>query len=146
MVNVKRSIEGVTGGVVLLFLTIYSYFMFEALSAIMVITAMKAIYWVGLISVWGLSVFLTPFLMITEGKGSWLNVGKGFVFFVGGSVISAIVYYVGGGIADVMNSFLVLAGQITWLMIFAIWILLMVILPSYQVVKGSLVNNGEQNE
>ena len=141
MANIKRSIEGIVGGLVLLILSIYSSFMITAFSNIMPIASLKAIFWSGFISIWVLGVIVTPIMMIIQGQGNWLAVGKSFVMFVGGSLISVMLYYIGGGIADIFSSFLLLAGQITWLMLYAVWIFLMILLPSYTIIKPNIMEN-----
>jgi hypothetical protein len=145
MQDMKNSVAGILGALIGMILTVFGWYLIPALSEMLPITSLKAIFWTGLLSYWILSVIITPMLMIMGGKGSFKGVIKGFGFFLIGYIVSLISYYVAPPIIEALDSIWSSSvfTSLGWLAIYLIWILSMLVIPSYLVIKHNMEGNEE---
>ena len=141
MVDVKYSVKAVVGMIIGLLITVFGWFIIPAMSDIIEITQLKAIFWIGLIIYWTLAVVITPVLMIMGGQGEWKGAILGFIFFIGGYILSILLYYIIPPVLESMESWQSISTfvAIGWFTIYTIWTLALIVIPAYLTIKESVL-------
>lgn len=140
------SVVGIVGMIFALLITVFGWFMIPALSDILPIASLKAIFWIGIIIYWVLACIVTPILMITGAKGTWKGAILGLFSFIGGYVLSLVIYYTIGYILEAMESWAPNSTflSIGWIVVYLIWVLGLIVVPAFLTIKDSLGKGKEE--
>lgn len=129
------NVKAIVGFLFGLALTIFGWYMVDGIAGISPTAMITALFWIGLFVVWGVGVFLTPFMMITKGVGEWKNSVKGILYFFGGYVSSVFSYYFIPVIIDALP----LTDSVDKIGYFGLtmfWVIAILIIPIYHSTKS----------
>jgi hypothetical protein len=135
MANIGGTNIGVIGFLVGLLLTLVGWYMVVAISEAMPIALLSATYWIGFIINWTLAVIITPFMIITRGRGTFLDAGKGMTSFFVMAIFCMITYWT---IPPILDSVTLVENMnsIIWIFLGTTWFVALVIIPAYLTTKN----------
>lgn len=141
MADLALKTKALIGMIIGLLITVFGWFMISALSDIIENSSLKAIFWIGIILYWASAVLLLPLMMILGGRGNFKGAVSGLVAFMGGYVMSLILYYTIGYVIEAMdaiwaNSTFVAIG---WFAVYTLWILGLIIVPVGLTLKDAIM-------
>ena len=141
MVDIKHKTKGILGTIIGIMLTVFGYYLFPAMADLMPITALKVIYWVGILMYWISCVVILPLIMILGEEGDFKGVVKGLIVFLSGMILSLGLYYTIPPILEALNGISpnnVFTG-IGWFAVYTCWVLGMIVLPTGVTLKDTVL-------
>ena len=121
-------------------ITVAMWYWVPIISNILPHVILTALFWIGLVSCWGLTVIATPISMIINGKGSAKKGILGLLAFFVATFISYLSYFVVPPLIDIFmsadNAMSANNGSIFWIGLGVFWFIGMVLIPMYIIGSG----------
>lgn len=137
MADIKYGVKAIVGAILGILITVFGWYLFSAFADLMPTTELKVMYWIGVLLYWFSAVLILPMMMILSKKGDFKGAIYGLFAFIGGYMLSLLLYYVGAPILEALNSIFPNStfNSILWFGIYTMWLLGLVIAPTALTLK-----------